>query len=54
LKFKMKVFPMSKNTQILHVDSLKHKKQLYFLDELQIPSLFHVTNSGTYSNLNIT
>jgi hypothetical protein len=53
LKFKMKVFPMSKNTQILEIDSLKHKEQLSFLAQLQIPSGLQVTNSRTNSNLNL-
>jgi hypothetical protein len=34
----MKIFPMSKNTQILQVDRLKHKEQLSILAQLQIPS----------------
>jgi hypothetical protein len=38
LRFKTKVFPMSKNTQILQDDILKHKKQLSLLAQLQIPS----------------
>jgi hypothetical protein len=33
LKFKTKVFPMSKDTQILPVDSLKHKEQLSLLGQ---------------------
>jgi hypothetical protein len=52
LKFKTKVFPMSKNTQILQVNNLKHEEQLYFLDQLQNSSELHVTNSGTNLNLN--
>jgi hypothetical protein len=47
LKFKMKVFVMSNNTKILQVDSLKHREQVYFLDQLQNPSGFQVTNSRT-------
>jgi hypothetical protein len=44
---------MSKNTQILQVDSLKHKEQIYILDKLKIPLGLHVTNSGINSNLNV-
>jgi hypothetical protein len=36
----------------LHWDSWKHKEQLSFLAQLQIPSGFQVTNFGTNSNLN--
>jgi hypothetical protein len=32
---------------------LKHKEQLSFLSQLQIPSVLHVINSGTNSKLNI-
>jgi hypothetical protein len=38
LKFKTKVFPMCKNTKILHVDSMKYMEQLFCLAQLQIPS----------------
>jgi hypothetical protein len=36
---------MYKNTQILQVDSLKHKAQIYLLDQLQNPPGLQVTNS---------
>jgi hypothetical protein len=52
LKSKSVTFPMSKHHQFLQVDSLKHKEQLSFLAQLQIPSGFQVTISGTNSNLN--
>jgi hypothetical protein len=32
------MFPMSKIHQTLEEESLKHKEQLYFLVQLQIPS----------------
>jgi hypothetical protein len=44
---------MYKIRQILLVDSMKHKEQLYFLAQLQIPLGFQVINSGTNSNLNL-
>jgi hypothetical protein len=47
LKFKLVSFPMSKIGQILQVDSLKHGKKLYFLDQLQNPIGLQVINSGT-------
>jgi hypothetical protein len=53
LKSKSVTFSMSKIHQILHRDSCKHKKQLSFLAQLQSHSGFHVTNSGTNSNLNL-
>jgi hypothetical protein len=43
----------SKITEILQVNLLKYKEQLYFLDQVQIPSRLHVTNSGTISSLNL-
>jgi hypothetical protein len=53
LKSKMVTFPLLKIQQILHRDIWKHKEQLSFLAQLQIPSGFHVTYSGTNSNLNL-
>jgi hypothetical protein len=53
LKFKMVTFMMSKFPQILQVDCLKHKEQLYRLDHLQNPKGLHVTNFGINSNLNL-
>jgi hypothetical protein len=53
LKFESVTFLMSKIQQILQVNSLKHKEELYFFSQLQIPSWLHVTNSGTNSNLNL-
>jgi hypothetical protein len=43
---------MTKISQILQVDSFKHKEKLYFLDQLQNPTGLQVINSGTNSNLN--
>jgi hypothetical protein len=43
---------MSTIYQILPVNSLEHKEQLYFLDQLQNPTELQVINSGTNSNLN--
>jgi hypothetical protein len=37
LKFKTKVFPMSKNTHILQVDSLKYREQLPFWPNFKFP-----------------
>jgi hypothetical protein len=45
--------PMSKLHQFLQVNSLNHKEQLSFLAQLQIPSQFQVTISGTNLNLNL-
>jgi hypothetical protein len=53
LKSKIGTFPLSKIHQILHRDSWKHKEQLSFLAQLQMPSRFQVTISGTNSNLNL-
>jgi hypothetical protein len=53
LKSKSVTFPMSKLSHFLLVDSLKHKEQLSFLAQLQIPSGFQVTISGRNSNLNL-
>jgi hypothetical protein len=44
---------MSKINEIMQADSLKHKEQLYFLSQLQIPSGWQVTNFGANSNLNL-
>jgi hypothetical protein len=44
---------MLKIHQTLHGDSLKHKKQLSLLSQLQNPSGFQVTNSGINSNLKL-
>jgi hypothetical protein len=44
--------PYSTIYQILPVNSLEHKEQLYFLDQLQNPTELQVINSGTNSNLN--
>jgi hypothetical protein len=52
LKFELVSFSVSKILQILHVDSLKHSKQLYFLYQLQNPNGLHVINSRTNSHLN--
>jgi hypothetical protein len=46
-------FSMTKIHQPSQGDSLKHKKQLSLLAQLQIHSGFQVTNSGTNSNLNL-
>jgi hypothetical protein len=40
--------------QILHRDSWKHKEQLFFLAQLQIPSEFQVNFFETNLNLNLT
>jgi hypothetical protein len=53
LKFKTKVFPMSKICQTWQVDSLKYREQLSILAQQKIPSGLQVTNSGTNSNLNL-
>jgi hypothetical protein len=53
LKFEMVTFLMSKFLQILQVDCLKHREQLYLLDQLQNPKGLHVINSGINSNLNL-
>jgi hypothetical protein len=53
LKFKTVTFPMSKIHQILHRHSWKHKEQLPFLAQLQIPSGFQVKIFGTNANLNL-
>jgi hypothetical protein len=37
----------------LYIDSLKHKEKLYFLDQLQNPTVLQVTNFRTNSNLNL-
>jgi hypothetical protein len=47
-------FPMSKIHQTSQGDSLKYKEQLYLLGQLQVPSGFHVINSGINLNLNLT
>jgi hypothetical protein len=47
LKFKMVTFPMYRIYLTFHIDSLKHKEQLSFLSQLQIPSELQVKNSGT-------
>jgi hypothetical protein len=52
LKFKTKVFPMSKIHQILQVDSMKYQEKLYFLDKLENLVELKVINSGTNSDLN--
>jgi hypothetical protein len=52
-KSKSVTFPLSKLRQYLQVDRLKHKEQLFFLSQLQIPLGFQVTISGTNSNLNL-
>jgi hypothetical protein len=52
-KSKSMTFPLSKLRQYLQVDRLKHKEQLFFLSQLQIPLGFQVTISGTNSNLNL-
>jgi hypothetical protein len=56
LNFKIRIgtFPLSKIHQIIPVDRLKHKEQLYFLDQHQNPSGLQVTNSGTNSNFNFS
>jgi hypothetical protein len=53
LKSKSVTLPMSKLHQFLQVNSLNHKEQLSFLAQLQIPSQFQVTISGTNLNLNL-
>jgi hypothetical protein len=53
LKFESMTFPVPKIHQILQVDSLKHKEQLYMFVQLQIPSGLQVTNFWTNSNLNL-
>jgi hypothetical protein len=52
LKLELLSFLMYKILQILQVGSLKHKAQLYILDQLQNPIGLQVINSGTNSNLN--
>jgi hypothetical protein len=54
LKLKTMIFPMCKIHQIVYRDSWKDKEQLSFLAQLQIPSGFQVTISGTNSNLNLS
>jgi hypothetical protein len=54
LKFEMMTFMMSKFLLILQVDFLKHKEQLFFLDQLQNPKGLQVINSGINSNLNLS
>jgi hypothetical protein len=53
LKFKIVTFPMTKIHQLFHSDSWKYREQLSFLAQLQIPSGFQVTISGTNSNSNL-
>jgi hypothetical protein len=45
---------MYKFRQILQVDRLEHKEQLYFLDQVQNPKGLQVINSGINSNLNLS
>jgi hypothetical protein len=47
-------FVMSKILHILQVGSLKHKKKLYFLHQLQNPTALQVINYETNSNLNLS
>jgi hypothetical protein len=54
LKISNMTFLMSKIYQTFQDDSFKHKEQLYFLDQLQNPTLLQVINFGTNSNLNLT
>jgi hypothetical protein len=49
----MVTLPLFKILQIFHKDSLIHKKQLFFLSQLQIPSGLQVKNSGTNSILKL-
>jgi hypothetical protein len=44
---------MYKIGQILQVDRMKYREQLYFLDQLQNPTQLQVINSGTNSNLTL-
>jgi hypothetical protein len=53
LKFKMKVFPISKIHKHLQVDCFKHMEKLNFLDQLPNPTGLKVINSRTNSNLNL-
>jgi hypothetical protein len=53
LKFKIVTFPMSKIHRLLHRDSWKHRKQISFLEQLQIPLEFQVTISRTNSKLKL-
>jgi hypothetical protein len=53
LKFELVSLPMSKILQILQIDSLRDKKELYFLDQLQNPIVLRGINYGTHSNSNI-
>jgi hypothetical protein len=48
-KFKMEVFPYSKNSQILHKAILEYYSQLYKFFLLQIPKKNKVKNPGTDS-----
>jgi hypothetical protein len=52
-KFKMEVFPCSKNIKTLHIAIFEHSKQLSPLGRLQIINKFQVINSGTDYNLNL-
>jgi hypothetical protein len=47
LKSKMVTFPLSNIHKNLNIDILKHKEQLSFLSQLQIPSGFQVKTPGT-------
>jgi hypothetical protein len=53
LKFKLVPFLMSKIGQILQVDGLTHREELYFLDQLQNLIGLQVINFGTNSNLHV-
>jgi hypothetical protein len=48
------MFLMPKIHPILYMDRRKHKEQLYFLAELQIPEGLQVINSGTKLKLKIS
>jgi hypothetical protein len=53
LIFELVTFLMSKFHQILQVDILEHRLQLYFLDQLQNPKGLQVINSGINSKFNL-
>jgi hypothetical protein len=52
-KFKMDAFPYSRNTQPLYDGRFEYREPLSQLDQLQIPNLIHVINSGIDSSSNL-
>jgi hypothetical protein len=54
LIFELVTFLMSKFRQIFHMDSWKHKEQLSFLPQLQIPKGLQVIIFRINSNLNLS